>query len=415
MSEAIFNLNYELKMKLYTDELTGLKSRRAFLDEIGTFNNKILYLIDIDFFRNINDYYGVDAGNFVLKEFASLVKSFKKEKQCEVYRIGSDEFLILQDEIFSQSLVEKTVNNFNHLLAQKIFHNDALNITTSLNVTFGIAHGEGDILEQSDLALNEAKSQKKSFMVFNDEDTHMNRHKENILWRQKIQYAIENDNFIPFYQKIIDVKYPETKKYECLVRMLDHEKVISPYMFLEIAKETKQYPYITKIMLEKTFQKFSQNDATFSVNISMEDIQNSEIVEFICFKLEKYGIGKRVIFELLESEEISDFDKVIPFVKKMKSYGVRFAIDDFGSGYSNFSYLLQIQLDFMKIDGSLIKNLTRESIEYHIVRAIVKFAKTLNAKVVAEHVSSEEIFTILQDFKIEYMQGYYFAEPVEVI
>jgi len=99
----------------------------------------------------------------------------------------------------------------------------------------------------------------------------------------------------------------------------------------------------------------------------------------------------------------------------MKSYGVRFAIDDFGSGYSNFSYLLQIQPDFIKIDGSLIKNLTRDSIEYHIVRAIVKFAKTLNAQIVAEHVSSKEIVTILEDFDIEYMQGYYFAEPVEFI
>jgi len=110
----------------------------------------------------------------------------------------------------------------------------------------------------------------------------------------------------------------------------------------------------------------------------------------------------------LESEEINNFDEVMPFIEDMKKIGVRFAIDDFGSGYSNFIYLVKMQPEFIKIDGSLIKNLKRDSNEYHIVSAIVKFTKTLNMQIIAEFVCSSQIVEILQDFDMDYMQGYYF-------
>jgi EAL domain-containing protein (putative c-di-GMP-specific phosphodiesterase class I) len=204
---------------------------------------------------------------------------------------------------------------------------------------------------------------------------------------------------------------PKNKKYECLIRLRDEEKIISPSMFLQVAKETKLYPKLTKIMIEKSFTTFSKIDASFSVNLSIDDILNVDTVKYIKKQIKKYKVEEKVIFELLESEEIGNFDEVIPFIKEMKKIGVRFAIDDFGSGYSNFIYLVKIQPDFIKIDGSLIKNLKRDSNEYHIVCAIVEFAKTLDIKIVAEFVCSSQIAEILKDFDIDYMQGYYFSEP----
>ncbi len=414
MAKSIYELNKDLNNKLYTDDLTNLKNRRSYKEDVKLSKNPILYLIDIDFFKNINDYYGIEAGNFVLKEFAKSIKKFANIYGLKAYRVGSDEFLLLQDEQFSQEVANKVVKEFTDLILNKKFIDQKENIDIMLSVTFGISYGEGNLLEESDLALNEAKNKKVPYMIFNNTNLHMNRHKEHLLWRQKIQYAVENDLIVPFFQKIVDLKNPQNEKYESLIRMIDEDKIISPFMFLEIAKETKLYPELTKIMIEKTFKICSKRDATFSVNLSMDDISNTQTINFIRKKLDEYDVSDKIIFEILESEEIYDFSIVLSFIQEMKKRGIRFAIDDFGSGYSNFSYLLQIEPDFIKIDGSIIKNLRENSNEYHIVSAVVKFAKALNAKIVAEHVSSKEIVDILQKFDIDYMQGYYFSEPTTI-
>ncbi len=411
MAESIKTLNDDLNHKLFTDDLTNLGNRRAYHRDVKFLKKPILYILDIDFFKNINDYYGIDAGNFVLKEFAKLVEKYAKQNDAYSYRIGSDEFLFLQNLDFDRQSCMDFIEKFMDELLSKKFIDLNLNIDINLSATCGISYGNGNLLEESDLALNEAKNKKVVIMIFDGNNPHMNRHKENLLWRQKIQFAISNDMIVPFFQPIIDIKNPKNKKYESLVRMLEDGKIISPFMFLEIAKETKLYSEITKIMVEKTFKVFAENSSIFSVNISIDDIVNEETVSFIRKKIDQYNVGNRLIFEILESEEINNFDIVMLFINEMKTKGVRFAIDDFGSGYSNFSYLLQIKPDFIKIDGSIIKNLTRNSNEFHIVNAIIKFAKTLNTKIVAEHVSSQEIVTILKEFDVDYMQGYYFSEP----
>ena len=411
MAESICSLTNDLNEKLYIDDLTKLKSRRAFYKDIKICKNPILFLIDIDLFRNINDYYGVEAGNFVLVEFAKIINEFALNNKMNVYRIGSDEFLLLEDKEFNADCVEKTITKLSNILTQKHFTNKKLHIDTTVSFTCGVSHGKGNLIEWADLALNAASDKKFLFMVYDDSNPSMNKHKEYVFWRKKIQYAVSNDNFVPYFQQIIDVKNPKNKKYEALIRMIDDDKVISPYLFLDIAKEAKLYPRLTKIMIEKTFRYFNKIDASFSVNLSIEDIKDREIIEFIYKKANEYNIKNKLIFELLESEEVSNFDDILPFIQKMKSMGIRFAIDDFGSGYSNFAYLLQIQPDYIKIDGSLIKNIKENSKEYHIVKAIVKFAKSLNAEVIAEHVSSKEIVELLSDFDIDFLQGFYFSEP----
>jgi EAL domain-containing protein (putative c-di-GMP-specific phosphodiesterase class I) len=197
--------------------------------------------------------------------------------------------------------------------------------------------------------------------------------------------------------------------------MIDNGNVISPYMFLDIAKESKLYSKLTRIMIKKSFSIFQNIDATFSINISVDDIEDKQTVAYINRYLEKYDVKDKLIFEILESEEIDDFNTILSFIEQMKSKGVRFAIDDFGSGYSNFSYMLQIKPDFIKIDGSLIRNISSDSNSYYVVDAIVKFAKSLDIKLIAEYVSTKEILDTLHQFDIDYMQGYYFSEPQETL
>ena len=165
--------------------------------------------------------------------------------------------------------------------------------------------------------------------------------------------------------------------------------------------------------MDKAFKKLLTTDAVFSINLSMIDITDKETVEYIYTNIKKYNIGNQIVFEILETENITDFDTILEFIKQVKALGVKIAIDDFGSGYSNFAYFSMMKPDFLKIDGSLIKNIKRGSTEYLIVEAIVKFAKSLNIMLVAEFVSNKEIYQTLLDFDIDYMQGYYFSEPKE--
>ncbi|WP_169733415.1 GGDEF domain-containing protein [Sulfurospirillum arcachonense] len=412
MAQSINFLNKDLQNKLYTDELTKLKNRMSFWKDINNYSNPTLYLLDIDLFKNINDYYGVKAGNFVLVEFAHLLRKFAQDKQMNIYRIGSDEYLLLGKKS-TYKVIKNTIETLSQLVSNTHFINHDLHVDITISFTCGISAGEGNLLEKADLALNEAVRKKVSYLIYSDSNQNMNKHKNHMFWKEKIQYAISNDMIIPFFQEIIDIKNPKNKKYEALIRIKDEveNKIISPYFFLDIAKEAKLYPQLTQIMVEKTFKFFEHKDVFFSLNLSIDDIRNKKTVNFIYKKIHQYNVQNKLIFELLETEEIGDFEEVKPFIKLMKRLGVKFAIDDFGSGYSNFSYLLQIKPDYIKIDGSLIKNLTLNSNEYHIVDAIVKFAKTLDAKVIAEHVSSKNIITALSNFDIDYLQGFYFSEP----
>jgi len=195
------------------------------------------------------------------------------------------------------------------------------------------------------------------------------------------------------------------------MRIVDGKEIITPFMFLEVAKETKQYPMLTKIMIEKSFEYFSKNDYDFSLNISILDVQNEATVAYIKQMIDRYDIGDRLLFEILESEEITSDEKFLPFVEDMRNLGVKFAIDDFGSGYANFGFLLKMSPKYLKIDGDLVKEITKNEKSYNIVKTIISFSKQIDSIVIAEFVENKEIKKVLDDLGVIYMQGYYFSIP----
>jgi EAL domain-containing protein (putative c-di-GMP-specific phosphodiesterase class I) len=278
-------------------------------------------------------------------------------------------------------------------------------------MTCGVANGKNALLEKADIALNFAKTKKLSFAIYNEKNLEMNIHQQNIHWRQKILDAIAQDAIVPYFQKIMNTKDVQTEKYECLMRLVDGDKVFSPYLFLEVAKETRLYHQLTRIMIVKCFEFFSHTKASFSLNISLLDIENPKTVAFLEEYIVRYAMGERLILELLESEDIMVSHQFLPFVDKMKALGVRFALDDFGSGYSNFSFVLKIAPSYLKIDGSLIKNIIEDKNSYNIVQAIVAFAKEINAEVIAEYVENEQQVKVLQACGVYLLQGYYFSIP----
>jgi len=164
-------------------------------------------------------------------------------------------------------------------------------------------------------------------------------------------------------------------------------------------------------MIEKSFEYFTDKDVTFSINLSFDDIENAELVAFIKAKMIEYGVEKRLILEILESENIQDFTLIRTFIHDMQEYGVQIAIDDFGSGYSNFTYLSELKPDYIKIDGSLIKDIATVEESYILVRTITNLAHELGIKVVAEYIENEAIYKKAQRLYIDGYQGYFLGAP----
>ena len=399
------------EINLVTDTLTGLGNRNKLAQDLEEGITPTLMIIDIDGFKNINDFYGTQTGDLLLVEIAAFIKNFPFIYPTFVYRLSSDEFLVMIDESADQEKLRACVENFIKEVSIHKFFDHTESITFSVDVTCGIASGREKVLGKADIALNYAKKRKLSFAFFDAHNPHMDTQRHNIYWREKIQWAINNDLVVPYFQPIINIDDPTVSKYETLMRIQDGNEIIGPYAFLGIAKETKQYASLTKMMIAKTFETFAKTKSSFSINISLLDVEDAETVEFLIENLERYNIGKQLILEILETEEILLSEIFLEFVRTMKTYGVCFALDDFGSGYSNFAFLLKMQPKFLKIDGSLIQNIYNDPNAYKIVKTIVNFAREIDAEVVAEFVENAQIVEVLKTLKIHWMQGYHFGAP----
>lgn len=227
-----------------------------------------------------------------------------------------------------------------------------------------------------------------------------------------LEYAIGNDTILPYYQGIVDIKTKQIGKYESLMRIKDQTgKIHSPYPFLEIAKKSKYYPAMTQTIIKKTLSDFKDRTEEVSLNISVYDIENKDTVSMIKALLADFAEPHRIVFELTESETIEDYVKITEFISEVKKFGAKISIDDFGSGYSNFAYLAQFNADFLKIDGSIIKNIASDSLYYQVADSIKDFAKKLGIKSVAEFVSNEDIAKKVEELGIDYAQGFLYAVP----
>jgi len=187
--------------------------------------------------------------------------------------------------------------------------------------------------------------------------------------------------------------------------------VVSPYFFLQAAKKSKLYFKLSHFVIEETFNILNHHEGSFSINLSVDDILDPEMQKFILMHLSKTSHADRIVFELLESEGIENYEEVSKFIANVKSFGSKIAIDDFGTGYSNFAHILRLNVDILKIDGSLIKSLDTDLNAQTIVNAITVFSKRLGLKTVAEFVHTEAVYEKALSMGIDYFQGYYLDEP----
>lgn len=392
----------------YRDALTGLGNRTALLDNlsIASEDNATLILIDIDRFSDINDYYGYRVGDRVLQIIANLI-----QHEYELaFRISGDEFAILCEH----GLDEEKRRSIMQLIAR--LENEKYSVGSneiSLFVDCGVANGSKDqIYALAHITLKACKRSHKAVIFYNDRVDLQIRMQEGMEMASCIRSALANSRIVPFFQGIVDNQSRKIVKYEALVRMLrPNEEILTPSLFLEHSKRARLYPKVISTMIEQTFFRFADEDYSFSINLSMQDIESESVLGTLFGQLEHYRCGERVVLEIVESEGIENFEQVQNFIRRVKAYGCKIAIDDFGSGYSNFVYLTKLHVDFIKIDGSLIKGIEEDPVKRVTVEAILKFAKSMKIQTIAEFVETEEDFAILRTIGVDFSQGYLFSKP----
>jgi diguanylate cyclase (GGDEF)-like protein len=404
----------EIKKLLYVDNLTKKPNRTKLIQDLQNddFGINSLAIIDINSFKEINDFFGHRIGDVILKGVSEIIERVVDNTKGAVgfYKFPSDTYCLAninmsKDEF--KDMVAKTIQ----LIDEKVFIVEQHEIDT--RATAGITFSEkNNKLVTADLALQAAKKDHKDYLIFYDELDNLQEYQNNMIWTKKLKQALERDDIIVYFQPLVNNKTKKVDKYECLVRMLDGEKIISPFFFLEVSKKANQYSKITQIVIEKSFKEFENLDFEFSVNVSYEDIEDGTFLEFVKEKLELYNVAPRVVWEILEDEGIKNYDVLLNFIDEVKALGCKVAIDDFGSGYSNFEHLLKMKADYLKIDASLIKNIATDENSYQVVKTIMEFSKSLDIKTIAEFVENEDIFNIVTELGATYSQGYFFAPPI---
>ncbi|MFA6741083.1 MAG: bifunctional diguanylate cyclase/phosphodiesterase [Arcobacteraceae bacterium] len=406
---------HELYKLLYTDNLTAFPNRAKLIEELQN-NNLVLEavcLLNINSFKEVNDFFGHKVGDAILIDVAKLIEEKIKNEgeHFKLYKFPSDNYCITNTKDCQESFVS-LIKNIVESVYKKVFIYELYEI--DIRITAGISFSnKNNKLITADIALQSAKKDHKDYIVFYDELDKFREYENNMLWTKKLKSAFINDNIEVYFQPLVNNRTLKVDKYECLVRLIEEDgKVVAPYFFLDISKKSNQYTKLTKIVLEKSFQKFEHLPFEFSVNISYEDIESPDFLDFIKDLLKKYDIAPKVVFEILEDESIKNYNLLISFVDEVKALGCKVAIDDFGSGYSNFEHLLKMNIDYLKIDASLIKNIATNENSYKITKTIIEFAKNLNLKTIAEFVENEEIFNIVRNLGADYSQGYFFSAPI---
>ncbi len=352
---------------MYFDQLTSLPNRQKIILDIENKKAKSSIVFNIDDFKEVNDFFGTNNADKILQDIALRFIKYG----YTAYRIDGD---------------------------------------------VGIAKSDEKLLTKVDIAVNNAKTSNNHICIYEESKNIEERYKENIELATQIKEAILGNRIICHYQPLLNIENSEIYSYESLVRLIDNKgNSLAPYKFLDFSKKIKLYSSITKIVVTQACKTFQNRDENFSINLSVDDIKDLETVDFILKTIKETNTSRRVTFEILESEGIENYQEVISFINQIKSLGARIAIDDFGTGYSNFEHLLRLDVDYIKIDGSLIKNIVTDDKHRLIVETIVSFARRIGIKTVAEFVSDEKILQTIKEIGISCAQGYHIGKPETLV
>ncbi len=427
LNHLIYNINL-LSLATY-DPLTKLFNRRFIVsfaenevkEAIRYKKDLSIIILDIDNFKSVNDTYGHPVGDEVIKKVASVLKTTIRETD-KAGRYGGEEFIVILPNTPSKEAlgvaerirksIEKEVVPVNH----NGNHID-LKITVSVGVASLGTHGNTfyDLLQAADLALYEAKRNGKNQVRILSQEEIEKIVKEEFEDERLLEKALDEDKIIPYFQPILDVNTLEVIGYEVLARMENDteikaaNKFISPSLKLGIAEK------IDEIVQRKAIEimaKKGLKDKYLFFNLSKEYIQNpAKIFKFEEFLFKNRFPSDRIVFEITEEEAINEINIVKEVIRIAKEKNIKFALDDFGTGYSNFIYLRYFDVEILKLDGSLIKNIDKDIDNQIIIEGIAHICRKKGIRLLAEMVETREELETLKEIGVDYVQGYYFGRP----
>ena len=401
----------ELEYRYYHHALTQLPNRHRLIEDIKVMGDINIALFNLDKFQEFNDYFGEELGNIAIQQVAKFLENSTPDS-CQLYHVTGDEFALVSNKVrIKEEFIEGIRGLQKELNAKEFKYGDEVYI---LMVSVGIASSEENQLACADIALKEAKKHHSGLAIYTVSMEMERNYQKNLHCSKVLVHAMENDRIIPFYQPIVSLSGKKLPlRYEGLVRMIDDEgNVIPPVQFLDIAKRLRLYPQLTRTMFYKVLQTIKDEELSISINISVDDMNNNEIVKMIINALNSFEYNHFITFEILETEALENYSDIQVFIDSVRAHGAKVAIDDFGSGYSNFSHILNMQVDYIKIDASLISRIDVDKNSKIMVETIVNLAKQLHIETVAEHVSSEEIYDIVKELGVDWAQGYWIGKPV---
>lgn len=396
--------------RYFIDHLTNLPNQYQLRKDLENHENFSLIILNVDNFQTINNFYGCLVGDYVIEELGQYFKN--NLANHKTYRLSGDEFAFVIDKNMFFYDLKEHLHKIYEDMKDIVIKYQKNNIFIDFTLASSASRDNKDIFSKVSMALKHAKDLGSHFWIYEDKMNFEKDYENDLQLSDSVREAVSNSRVVPYYQAIVDTKTSKIIKYECLARLIDSNgKIISPLVFIPISKKIKLYNMVTKIIIDKSFAHFEVIDFEFTINLSIEDIVKKEMFDFIMNKLKNSNIADKVTFEILESDAIEDFEKVDRFINEARRYGAKIAIDDFGSGYSNFSYLTKIKAEYIKIDGSLVKNIDVDKNSFIVVETIVEFAKKLGMKTIAEYVWSSSIMDKVKELDIDYSQGYYLDEP----
>jgi diguanylate cyclase (GGDEF)-like protein/PAS domain S-box-containing protein len=417
-----------------TDHLTGLYNRNQFMQELErtvalakrhNTQGVILY-IDLDRFKAINDTHGHDAGDAILKTCADIFRRTMRSTDI-IARLGGDEFAIIMHNISTadaKTKVDKLVERVNKV---RVDHNGAkLRITMSLGMVPYPQGGKdiANLVTGADLAMYQAKEMGRN-RVFVDEsggegEVASSSVRSQLEWVDRLRIALDHDGFEVHFQPMVPCAKGKNNKpiYEALIRLRDEEGTIGlPGSFIDAAEHFGLIQKLDKAVMARCVKmqadlKSRGIDAMFSINLSGISFGDAEMMKSLKKQLKDHDADpKNLMFEVTETAAMRDLGDAKAFVGELKNLGCKFALDDFGAGFSSFSYIKNLDVDFIKIDGSYIQNLDTSTEDQLFVKALVDLAKGLNIQTVAEFVESKEVLQVLRGLGVNYVQGYHMSRP----
>lgn len=413
----------------YYDYLTGLGNRRKFHEEFAPklasaerYGYQLaLFYLDLDRFKEVNDTSGHDAGDSFLKMVASVLMGTIRSTDL-LCRIGGDEFTLLLPHADMVG-VEHIATKINSVLKAQGFTSNGKTYTASASIGVAVfpIHGVtvNELMANADLAMYQAKELGRGqHHVFNPDYDYRSKVNQTIRWRNILEDAIANDRFVLFYQPILNIKTNNISHYECLIRLQQEDgQMLMPSDFVFRAEELGLISRVDRIVLNKAVKQHLEFNKLgkkykLSVNISKRSFDDPTIFDDFARLFSDPDVDQqRIIFEITDSAAVSNYQSTNVLINQIRGLGCVLALNDFGVEYPSLHYLKNAPVDYVKIDGSLIRHLDKNNDDKVFVKALIELAHAFGKKTVAEFVESEDILTILKEFGIDYAQGYYIGKP----